>query len=148
MKGLRAMIITGSDKPKFFECAAVMRKYLPHIEFMPDCMIINDSDRYYGLVTVHGRTVNYDHVILDKTVCNPEFIVTVISTLFSFGNIVNTYIETDNTKAQRFVEGVGFIKTGILRQDPKELAIWSMTLDEWENNRIRRHFIEKQTPEK
>ena len=140
------MIITGSDKPKFFECAAIMRKYLPHIEFMPDCLIIYDDSRYYGLITKNGRTVNYDHIILDKTVCNPEFISTVISTLFSFGDIVNSYIETDNAKAQRFVKGVGFINTGTIRQDPKDLAIWSMTAEEWKNNRILRHFLEKQTP--
>lgn len=139
------MNIIGSNKPKFFECAAIMRKYLPFIEFMSDCQIIYDDNRYYGLVTVNGDTVNYDHVILDKTVCNPEFIFTVIETLFRRGNVVNAFIEIDNTQAQRFVRGVGFINTGTLRQHPKPLAIWSMTADEWQNNRIRRHFLEKQT---
>lgn len=139
------MILVGTETPEFFQAASIMRKYLPHIEFRPDCKIIADRDRYYGLITVNGGTVNYDHVILDKFVCNPEFIFTVITTLFSMGVIVNTYIEEDNVPAQRFVKGVGFINTGTLRQLPKPLAIWSMTADEWENNRIRRHFIEKQT---
>lgn len=142
------MNIIGSDKPKFFECAAIMRKYLPFIEFRSDCQIIYDDNRYYGLITNNGGALVYDHVILDKTVCNPEFIFKVIETLFSRGYIVNSFIDTDNTPAQRFVKGVGFINTGTLRQLPKTLAIWSMTIDEWQNNRIRRHFIkttDKQT---
>lgn len=139
------MKIVGSDKPEFFECAAIMRKYLPHINFMPHCKIIYDDNRYYGLITYDSDTVMYDHIILDKTVCNPEFIFMVITTLFQFGVIINSFIEIDNTKAQRFVKGVGFINTGTIRQSPKPLAIWSMTLVEWENNRIRRHFLEKQT---
>ena len=137
-----------SDKPKFFECAAIMRSYLPHIEFLPGCKIICDDNRYYGLITVSDGTVMYDHVIIDKTVCNPEFIFIVLSTLFSMGHILNTFIEVDNDKSQRFVKGLGFINTGTLRQDPKTLTIWSMTADEWKNNRIARHFIEKQTPNK
>lgn len=140
------MNIIGSDSPKFFECAAIMRKYLPHIEFMPHCKIIYDDNRYYGLITVSGDTVMYDHIIVDKFVANPEIIFTVLTTLFSMGSIVNTFIDIDNAQAQRFVKGVGFINTGYLRQTPKPLAIWSMTINEWQNNRIRRHFIEKQTP--
>lgn len=139
------MKIVGTENPAFFECAAIMRKYLPHIDFMPRCKIIYDDNRYYGLITSDGDTVMYDHIILDKTVCNPEFIFTVLTTLFSFGVIINSFIEIDNTKAQRFVKGVGFTNTGIIRQSPKPLAIWSMTLVEWENNRIRRHFLEKQS---
>ena len=138
------MIIIGSDKPQFFECAAVMRKYLPHIEFMPACKIIYDEGRYYGLITVSGETVMYDHVILDKTVCNPEFIFMVLTTLFSMGVIVNAFIETDNAPSQRFVKGIGFVNTGFLPQVPKTLAIWSMSVDGWKNNPLRRHFIEKQ----
>ena len=142
------MNIVGSDSPKFFECAAIMRKYLPYIDFMPHCKIIYADNRYYGLITVDGDTVMYDHIILDKMVANPEVIFTVLTTLFSMGNIVNTFIDTDNAQAQRFVSGIGFINTGILRQKPKALAIWSMTADEWQNNRILRHFIkttDKQT---
>lgn len=139
------MQIVGSDSPLFYEAAAIMRKYLPHIEFLPHCKIVFDENRYYGLITSNGGTVLYDHVILDKFVCNPEIIFIIITTLFSYGNIVNTFIEIDNKAAQRFVKGVGFINTGTLRQNPKELAIWSMTLEEWKNNRIRRHFIEKQS---
>ncbi|MBQ1996897.1 MAG: GNAT family N-acetyltransferase [Alphaproteobacteria bacterium] len=138
------MILVGSDAPAFFQAASIMRKYLPHIVFDPQCQIIYEDDRYYGLITVHGDTINYDHVILDKFVCNPEIIFIVMSTLFSMGSIVNTYIEEDNAQAQRFVKGVGFINTGTLRQTPKSLAIWSMTKDEWKNNRIKLHF-EKQT---
>lgn len=136
------MQIVGSDSPLFFQAAGVMREYLPHIEFMPSCKIVFDDNRYYGLITVNGETVMYDHVILDKFVCTPEIIFMIITTLFSFGKIVNTFIETDNQAAQRFVQGVGFLKTGTLRQEPKTLAIWSMTLDEWQNNKIRKHFIQ------
>ena len=142
------MKIVGSDTPKFFECAAIMRKYLAHIDFMPHCKIIYDDNRYYGLVTVNGDTVMYDHIIVDKMVANPEIIFMVLTTLFSMGSIVNTFIEIDNVDAQRFVKGIGFTNTGNLRQQPKTLAIWSMTIDEWQNNRIRRHFIEKQTQNK
>lgn len=144
------MIIVGSDSPSFFTAAAVMRKYLPHIEFLPHCQIIYDENRYYGLITKNGNTVNYDHVILDKMVCNPEIIFIVLTTLFSFGTVVNTFIEKDNVDAQRFVGGIGFINTGILRQEPKPLAIWSMTIQEWQENKIRKHYIkqaEQQKPE-
>lgn len=142
------MILIGSDSPKFFECGAIIRKYLPFVEIAPGCQIICDDNRYYGLITVNNGTVIYDHIILDKTVCNPEFIFVVLTTLFSMGNIINTFIDPENTQAQRFVKGIGFINTGILRQIPKTLAIWSMTINEWQNNRIRRHYIEKQTPNK
>lgn len=141
------MRIIDSSKPEFYICASIIRKYLPHVVIEPECKIIYDKNRYYGLVTVSGGTVMYDHIIQDKTVCNPEFIFTVITTLFSMGDIVNTFIEIDNAQAQRFVKGVGFINTGYLRQAPKPLAIWSMTVGEWQNNRIRRHFIEKQPSE-
>lgn len=138
------MRIIDSSKPEFYVCASVIRKYLEHVVIAPDCKIIYDENRYYGLITVSGGTVMYDHIILDKMVCNPEFIWVVLTTLFSMGGIINTFIDVDNTQAQRFVKGVGFINTGILRQFPKPLAIWSMTVGEWENNRIRRHFTQKQ----
>ena len=141
------MQIVGSESPLFFTAAAVMRKHLPHIEFLPECKIVFDEGRYYGLITPNGRTVNYDHVILDKWVANPEIIFLIITTLFSFGDIVNTFIEVDNKIAQRFVCGVGFINTGTLRQEPKPLAIWSMTASEWQENNIRKHYI-KQTQQK
>lgn len=135
------MQIVGSDSPLFFKAAAVMRKYLPHIEFLPSCHIVFDENRYYGLITVNGGTVIYDHVILDRFVCNPEIIFIIITTLFSYGNIVNTFIDVDNKDAQRFVSGIGFTNTGILRQEPKPLAIWSMTVQEWLENKIRKHYI-------
>lgn len=135
------MQIVGSDSPLFFKAASVMRKYLPHIEFLPSCHIVFDENRYYGLITVNGSTVIYDHVILDKFVCNPEIIFIIITTLFSYGNIVNTFIDVDNKDAQRFVSGIGFTNTGILRQEPKPLAIWSMTVQEWQENKIRKHYI-------
>lgn len=138
------MRIIDSSKPEFYVCASVIRKYLAHVVIAPECKIIYDENRYYGLITVSGGTVIYDHIILDKMVCNPEFIWTVITTLFSMGGIINTFIDVDNTQAQRFVKGVGFTNTGTLRQFPKPLAIWSMTVGEWENNRIRRHFTQKQ----
>lgn len=140
------MQIVGSDSPLFFTAASVMRKYLPNIEFLPHCKIMFDENRYYGLITPNGGTVNYDHVILDRMVCNPEIIFIVLTTAFSFGTIINTFIDVDNTKAQRFVRGIGFTNTGYLRQEPKPLAIWSMTIDEWQENNIRKHVI-KQKPE-
>ena len=144
------MIIVGSDSPAFFTGAAVMRKYLPHIEFLPHCKMIIEDNRYYGLITPNCGTVNYDHVILDKMVCNPEIIFIVLTTLFEHGDIVNTFIETDNNPAWKFVQGVGFTNTGILRQHPQPLSIWSMTADEWQENNIRKHYIkqaEQQKPE-
>jgi hypothetical protein len=142
------MQIVGTDNPLFFKAAAVMREYLPHIEFLPHCKIVFDDGRYYGLITPNGNTVNYDHVILDKMVCNPEIIFIIITTIFKFGSIVNTFIDKDNVNAQRFVRGIGFTNTGYLRQEPQPLAIWSMTIDEWQENKIRKHFIEQtQKPE-
>lgn len=138
------MIIVGSESPLFYTAAAVMREYLPCIEFLPSCKIIFDDGRYYGLITANGGTVNYDHVILDKTVCNPEIIFMIMTTLFGFGVVVNTFIDVDNTKAQRFVQGIGFKHTGTLRGQPVDLAIWSMTRQEWAANTIRLHYI-KQT---
>lgn len=140
------MQIVGSDSPSFYQAAAVMRKYLPYIEFRSDCKIIYVIDRYYGLITKNGQNVIYDHVILDKMVCNPEIIFIVMSTLFQFGTVVNTFIDVDNKVSQRFVQGVGFKHTGILRGQPKDLAIWSMTAAEWATNKIRLHYI-KQKPE-
>lgn len=142
------MQIVGSDSPLFFKAAAVMREHLPHIEFMPSCQIVFDEGRYYGLITKNGETVIYDHLILDRTVCNPEMIFIVLTTLFGFGNIVNTFIDVNNAKAQRFVQGIGFKHTGILRGQPIDLAIWSMTAAEWATNKIRLHFIKQtQKPE-
>lgn len=142
------MIIVGSDSPAFFKGAAIMRKYLPHVEFLPHCQMVIDDGRYYGLITPNGGTVNYDHVILDRTICNPEIIFIVMSTLFNFGPIVNAFIDIDNKAAWKFVQGIGFTNTGILRQNPKPLSIWSMTIDEWQENNIRKHFIKQtQKPE-
>lgn len=140
------MQIVGSDSPLFYTAASVMRKYLPNIEFMPSCKIMFDDGRYYGLITKNGDNVMYDHVILDRFVCNPEIIFIVITTLFNYGSVVNTFIDVDNKQAQRFVQGVGFKHTGILRGQPKDLAIWSMTAAEWATNKIRLHYI-KQKPE-
>lgn len=142
------MQIIGSESPLFFTAAAVMREYLPHIDFRADCKIIFEENRYYGLITKNGESVLYDHVILDRMVCNPEIIFIVITTLFSFGSIVNTFIDVNNAQAQRFVQGVGFKHTGVLRGQPMDLAIWSMTAAEWATNKIRLHFIKQtQKPE-
>lgn len=138
------MILVGSDAPAFFTGAAVMRKYLPHVEFLPHCKMIIDDNRYYGLITPNGGTINYDHVILDKTVCNPEFIFIVLTTLFEMGSVVNTFIDVNNKPAWKFVRGIGFTNTGILREQPMDLAIWSMNRQEWATNTLRQHYI-KQT---
>lgn len=135
--------LLGSDKPAFYRAAAVVRKYLPNVIIAPTCKIIESPGRYYGLITPDGCTVIYDHIIMDRMVCNPEFIFNVLTTLFTFGEIVNAFVETDNVESKRFLTGIGFINTGFLRQD-QILEIFSMTAHEWQNNRIRRHFIEKQ----
>jgi hypothetical protein len=140
------MQIVGSDSPLFYKAAVVMREYLPDIEFMPSCKIMFDDGRYYGLITKNGNNVMYDHVVIDKFVCNPEIIFIVMTTLFSFGSVVNTFIDVNNKQSERFVQGVGFKHTGILRGQPKDLAIWSMTAAEWATNKIRLHYI-KQKPE-
>lgn len=133
-----------SSKPAFYRAAGVIREYLPDVIIAPTCKIIESPGRYYGLITPDGCTVIYDHVIIDKFVCNPEFIFKVLTTVFQFGDIMNTFVERDNTASRRFLDGLGFVHTGFLRQDTI-LEIYSMTAQEWENNRVRRHFIEKQT---
>ena len=138
------MRIIGSDKADFYRAAAVIREHLPDVEIAPHCKILVDDNRYYGLITPTGKTVIYDHVIIDRTMCNPEFIYTALTTIFTFAPIINAFVEQTNVASKRFLDGIGFIKTGILRQG-EDLDIYSMTVQEWENNRIRRHFLEKQT---
>ena len=58
--------------------------------------------------------------------------------------IINAFVAPENTRSARFLNGVGFKKTGTLRQVCGDWDIYSMTADEWQNNRIRRHFINTQ----
>ncbi len=138
------MRIVGSDKPEFFIAAAKIREYLPHVIMGPDCKIIYDSDRYYGIITPDGGNIIYDHVVLDPMFVNPQNVFMVLTTIFSFGTILNTFVEKGNGRAMRLLSGLGFINTGTLRQVDGDLEIYSMRADEWINNRIRQHFMEKQ----
>ena len=140
------MQIIGSDKPAFYNAAAVVRRYLPLVQIADDCQIIYEKNRYYGIVNIDGENINYDHVCLDPWYMTPQHIFMVLTTLFSMGTVINAFVDPDNVRSKRFLNGVGFINTGILRQADGNWEIYSMTVQEWQNNRIRRHFLQqKQT---
>ena len=137
------MKIIESDKPEFYSAAAIIKENLPHAEITPNHKIICDDGRYYGLLYVIDGVATYDHVIIDKMCCNPEFIFMVLTYIFSVANICNCFIAQDNGASMRFTSHLGFIHTGVLRQFPKPLVIYSMTVNEWMNNRIRQHVIKR-----
>ena len=137
------MKIIESDKPEFYSAAAIIKENLPHAEITPGHKIICDDGRYYGLLYVIDGVATYDHVIIDKMCCNPEFIFMVLTYIFSVANICNCFIAQDNGPSIYFTSHLGFIHTGVLRQFPKPLAIYSMTVNEWMNNRIRQHVIKR-----
>ena len=138
------MQIVGSDKPEFYEKAAIIKRYLPLVVPSPDCQIIYDEGRYYGIVTPDGDNLCYDHVCLDPFFMIPQNIFMVLTTVFSMGSVVNAFVAPSNERSKRFLKGVGFINTGTLRQADGNWEIYSMTSAEWQNNRIRRHFLQKQ----
>ena len=137
------MQIIGSDKPAFYNAAAVVRKYLPLVQITEDCQIIYEKNRYYGVVNTDGENLNYDHVCLDPWYMTPQHIFMVLTTLFGMGTVINAFVDPDNMRSKRFLMGVGFINTGILRQADGNWEIYSMTVKEWQNNRIRRHFLQQ-----
>ena len=142
------MRVIESDLPYFYECAAVIKKHLPYCEITKKHKIIVEDNRYYGLLKIQGKNAVYDHIILDKTVCNPEFIFKVLTFIFSEADICNVFVVWDNIPSQKFTNGLGFTQTGILRQIPDALFMYSMTIQEWQKNKIRRHFCNSRTNSK
>lgn len=137
------MKVIESSAPEFYTAAAIIKQYLPRVEITPRHQIICDEGRYYGLLYVVDNVATYDHVVVDKMCCNPEFIFIVLTYIFSVADICNVFIKKTNGPSIYFASGLGFINTGELRQTPETLMIYSMTRAEWMNNRIRRHFIKR-----
>lgn len=139
------MHIVGSNEPAFYIAAAEIKKHLPHVEVAPSCHIIYAPGRYYGIITPDAGNVIYDHVVLDPWFVVPENVFMVLTTVFTFGDIINAFVENNNGRAMRLLSGLGFINTGTLRQVGGTLEIYSMRRDEWLNNRIRLHFCKTQS---
>lgn len=137
------MKVIDSQSPEFYTAASVIKQHLPRVQITPQHKIIYDDGRYYGLLFVVDDVATYDHVILDRTVCNPEVIFMVLTYIFTNADICNVFIDSSNGASQRFASHLGFINTGYLRQFPETLAIYSMTSQEWVGNRIREHFIKR-----
>ena len=139
------MQIVGTDSPAFYRAASVIREYLPLVVFEANAKIIYDEDNYYAVINNDGcGNLTYDHVCLNPVWMTPTHIFMALTTAFSLGSIINAFVSPENTRSARFLKGVGFIKTGTLRQVCGDWDIYSMTADEWQNNRIRRHFIDIQ----
>jgi len=140
------MQIVGSDSPSFYRAAAVIREHLPLVAFNDGCKIIFDENRYYSVINIDNiGNVVYDHVCLDPWYMTPSHIFMVLTTVFSMGAVINAFVDPANIRSKKFLIGVGFTKTGILRQVNGNWEIYSMTRAEWYGNRVRRHFIQKQT---
>lgn len=139
------MQIVGSDKPEFYQAASVIKAHLPLVVVSPECQIIYDENRYYGIITPDGDNLCYDHVCLDPWYMTPQHIFMVLTTVFSIGTVLNAFVAPENSRSKRFLNGVGFTNTGTLRQADGNWEIYSMTSAEWQNNRIRRHFLQKQS---
>lgn len=135
------MQIVGSDKPEFYLAGAKIREHLPHVNINQNNLIIYDENRYYGIITPDGDNVMYDHVVLDPFFVNPQNVFMVLTTVFKYGKVLNTFVAVKNARAIRLLQGLGFVTTGILRQSDGDYGIFSMTVDEWVNNRIRNHYI-------
>lgn len=113
------------------EEAQVIEKTLPHLIISTNKQILTDHKRYWALLEINDSTAIMDHIIKDRTCCNPEFISQVLNYVFQKASICNVFIEVENIPSVRFTEGLGFVFTGILRQDPSYLYIYSMTADEY-----------------
>jgi len=139
------MQIVGNDNPVFYTAAAVIREHLPLVVFGDGCKIMFDAGRYYAALNTDGNgNITYDHVCLDATWMTPTHVFMALTTAFSLGSVINAFVAPSNARSKRFLKGVGFVNTGTLRQANGNWEIYSMTLQEWENNRIRRHFINMQ----
>lgn len=139
------MQIVSSDSAEFYRCAAVIREYLPLAAFGDGARIIFDKNNYYAVINNDGNgNLTYDHVCLNPVWMTPTHIFMALTTAFTLGNVINAFVAPSNTRSKKFLSGVGFINTGTLRQANGDWEIYSMTASEWENNRIRRHFINMQ----
>lgn len=139
------MHIVGSDAPEFYQCAAIIREHLPLVSFGDGARIIFDKNNYYAVINNDGNgNLIYDHVCLNPVWMVPTHIFMALTTAFTLGSVINAFVAPENTRSKKFLQGVGFINTGTLRQANGNWEIWSMTASEWQNNRIRRHFINMQ----
>lgn len=138
------MQIVGSDNPEFYKAAAVIREHLPLVAFDDGCKIMFDAGRYYAAINTDGcGNLTYDHVCLDATWMTPTHVFMSLTTAFNLGSIINAFVAPSNARSKRFLKGVGFTNTGTLRQVNGCWEIWSMTAQEWQENRIRKHFISR-----
>jgi hypothetical protein len=134
-----------SDRVEFYEKAAIIQKHLPEVIITNEHKIICDDGRYYGMLAVNDEVGIYDHVILNSTVSNPEFIFKVFSYIFSQCVICNSFIDTKNMRARRYVQGLGFDFMGYLPYKDKTCAIYSMSIQKWLDNPIRNHYLKRES---
>ena len=130
-----------TDKVEFYEKAAIIKKHLPDVIITNEHTILCDDGRYYGLLAVNDEVGIYDHVILDSTVSNPQFIFTVFNYIFSRCVICNCFINTENKRARRYTTGLGFDFMGYLPYKDKTCCIFSMSIQKWLDNSIRNHYL-------
>ena len=113
------------------EEAQVIEKTLPHLIISTNKQILTDHKRYWALLEINDGTAIMDHIIKDRTCCNPEFISQVLNYVFQKSTICNVFIKIDNIPSVKFTEGLGFVFTGIIRQKPDYAFIYSMTAEEF-----------------
>lgn len=134
-----------SDRVEFYEKAAIVQKHLPEVVITNNHDIICDDGRYYGLIAINDEVAIYDHVILDSTVSNPEFIFKVFSYIFSRAIICNCFINIENKRAMKYTKGLGFELCGYLPYKDKVCAIYTMSIQKWLDNRIRNHYLKRES---
>lgn len=130
---------------EFYEKAAIIKKHLPAVVITNEHKIIYEEGRYYGLLLVDNGVGIYDHVILDSSVSNPEFIFKVLTYIFSHCEICNSFINTKNMRARRYTQGLGFDFMGYLPYVDKTCAIYSMSIQKWLDNPIRKHYLKRES---
>lgn len=111
--------------------AQIIKQNLPQVICAPSKLILTDHKRYWGLLEIQGENAIFDHVVKERTCCNPEFIAQVLNYIFQKSSICNVFIKVDNIPSIKFTEGLGFVFTGILRQKPDYLYVYSMTAEEF-----------------
>lgn len=134
-----------TNKVEFYEKAAIIKKHLPDVVITNEHTIICDDGRYYGLLLVDNGVGIYDHVIIDKTMNNPEFITNVLNFVFSNCVVCNCFIDVKNKASCRYTQGVGFDFMGYLPYADKTCAIYSMSIQKWLDNPIRKHYLERES---
>lgn len=139
------MLKTTKNMVEFYEKAAIIKKHLPAVVITNEHKIIYDEGRYYGLLLVNNGVGIYDHVIIDKSMNNPEFITKVLDFVFSNCSICNVFINTKNNASRRYVEGIGFGFMGYLPYVDRVCAIYSMSIQNWLDNRIRKHYLKRES---